>query len=91
MVSAGSIRAAYRDLAEMEGILAASGLDWLVVRPVTLTNGPPTQRAGPVSRFTLLFSVRRSDVASYVLGALGSEGPFTVHAVLLGGRARSGP
>src|SRR5262249_3389591 len=86
MVSAGNIGVAYRDLAEMEEILAASGLDWLAVRPVTLTDGPPTRRAGPVRRFTLRSRVMRSDVAAYILEALGWETPFAAHTAFIGTR-----
>lgn len=53
LVSAGNIAVAYRDLAAMEAVLGDSGRDWLVVRPVTLTDGPPTGRGRPVRRYRL--------------------------------------
>src|SRR5688572_29833454 len=70
MVASGGVGVAYRDLAEMERLLSASSLDWLAVRPVTLMNGPPTGLAGKVDRYGLFSIIRRSDVATWMLGAL---------------------
>jgi uncharacterized protein YbjT (DUF2867 family) len=83
-VTRGNIAVAYEDLARMESILRASALDWLAVRPVTLAHGPPTGRARPVARFTMTSSVRRSDVAAWVLDALERREPSAERAVLLG-------
>src|SRR5829696_442945 len=38
------LRAHYTDLAQMERLLRESGLDWTVVRPPRLTDGPATGR-----------------------------------------------
>ena len=84
VVGAGNVGVAYRDLAEMERRLSASALDWLAVRPVTLVNGPPTGLAGNVDRYGLFSSVRRSDVAAWMLGALVRPTPFVEQTVLLG-------
>lgn len=84
LVRQGSIAMSYRDLSDMEQVLCESDLDWLAVRPVTLRDGPPTGRAVPVSRYTLWSTVRRGDVARYMLGALERGGPFRHQAVLLG-------
>lgn len=84
MVGSGNLGVAYRDLAEMERILSGSDLDWLAVRAVTLVDGPPTRRAGPVARYGLFSIVRRADVAAYMLSALTQPEPFAEHAVLLG-------
>jgi len=86
MVRQGQIGVAYRDLAQMEQALAAADLDWLAVRPVTLVNGDPTGRAREVSRYGLLSSVRRSDVAAWMLSALESDLPLRSRTVLLGRR-----
>lgn len=59
----------------MESVLRASTLDWLAVRPVTLTHGPPTGRARPVDRYGITSTVRRSDVASWMLEALSGASP----------------
>jgi uncharacterized protein YbjT (DUF2867 family) len=84
MVSAGNVGTAYRDLAEMERILSASRLDWLAVRAVTLVDGPPTGRVGKVSRFGLFSIIRRSDVATWMLGALARPTPYIEQTIMLG-------
>jgi uncharacterized protein YbjT (DUF2867 family) len=84
IVSSGNVAVAYRDLAEMERRLSASRLDWLAVRPVTLMNGAPTGRAGPVTRYGLFSIIRRSDVAAWMLGALARKTPYIEQTVLLG-------
>jgi uncharacterized protein YbjT (DUF2867 family) len=90
MLSHGTIGVSYADLARMESVLSHSDLDWLAVRPVTLKGGRPTGRAGPVSRFGLFSTIRRGDVAAWMLSALEGPRPFAEHTVLLGTRrARS--
>jgi putative NADH-flavin reductase len=84
MVSIGSIAVAYRDLAGMESRLAASSLDWLAVRPVTLVNGPPLGRARAVARYGLTSVVRRADVAAWMVKQATRHDSFTDHMVLLG-------
>lgn len=84
LVARGQIAVAYRDLARMEAILGESSLDWLVVRPVTLTDGPPTRRVGPVTRYGLRSTVRRADVAFWMLASLERRAPFADRAILLG-------
>ena len=69
MVAAGNVGAAYRDLASMEAALATSGLDWMVVRPVTLVDGAPKGDARPVTKFRLSSTIRRADVAKWMLAA----------------------
>ena len=86
MAGAGSVGAAYRDLAEMERQLSASRLDWLAIRPVTLMNGPPTGFAARVDRYGLFSIVRRADVAAWMLGALAKPTPYVEQTVLLGTR-----
>ncbi|WP_425485837.1 NAD(P)-dependent oxidoreductase [Gemmatirosa kalamazoonensis] len=72
MVATANLGVAYRDLAAMEATLAASDLDWCVVRPVTLVDGEPTGRARPVERYGLFSVVRRADVAAFMLAAAES-------------------
>jgi putative NADH-flavin reductase len=66
------LREHYADLARMEDLLRASGLDWTAVRPPRLTNGPLTGRYrtayGRNLRGGLVIS--RADVAHYMLRAL---------------------
>jgi putative NADH-flavin reductase len=85
LVSTGNVAAAYRDLAAMEALLAAGDRDWLAVRPVTLVDGDPRGRARPVGRYALASTVRRADVALWMLDAAARPGPFAERRVLLGG------
>ncbi|HEV2149927.1 MAG TPA: NAD(P)H-binding protein, partial [Longimicrobiaceae bacterium] len=84
LVRQGQIGVAYRDLEAAEQALAGSGLDWLAVRPVTLANGGPADRAREVERYGLASTVRRSDVAAWMVAALEAEPPFPRRTVLLG-------
>lgn len=68
-----TLKGVYDDLERMEQRIAASDLDWTVVRPVGLTDGPPTGHY----RFTIDGSllhkaktVSRADVAAFLLKAL---------------------
>jgi putative NADH-flavin reductase len=73
-----TLRGVYDDLARMEDVLGASGLDWTVVRPPRLTDGPLTgayrTALGQNLRRGLLVS--RADVAHLMLGVL--DQPETV-------------
>lgn len=65
---------AFADKSEMEHRVRASDLDWVIVRPVLLLNGPPqgSVRAasdGSVGRG----SIRRSDVAAFCLEQTTSD------------------
>ena len=84
LVTRGNIAVAYRDLERMESVLRESTLDWLVVRPVTLADGPPAGRARPVARYGATSRVRRSDVAAWMLDALERRDRFAERTVLLG-------
>jgi putative NADH-flavin reductase len=71
-----ALRAHYADLAAMEDLLRDSGLDWTVVRPPRLTDGPLTGRYrtafGRNIRGGVLIS--RADVAHAMLHALDDPG-----------------
>jgi putative NADH-flavin reductase len=84
LVTSGSVALAYRDLAAVEARLAASDRDWLAVRPVTLTDGAPRKPARAVSRYGLLSTVRRSEVAGWMLDAVARPTPFAERRILLG-------
>jgi len=84
LVAAGNVGVAYRDLAAMEAALAASDLDWLAIRPVTLVDGPPRRPARPVARFRLTSVIRRAEVAAWMLDAVERPTPFLERRVLLG-------
>ncbi|MBS2023404.1 MAG: NAD(P)H-binding protein [Deltaproteobacteria bacterium] len=68
---------AYRDLAQMEQVYRESGLDWLCVRPVTLTDAPLSGRVREVSRFGLRAGMPRADVAAWMLARAEAGGPVT--------------
>lgn len=84
LVTTGNVAVAYRDLAGMEARFAASSLDWLAVRPVTLMPGSPRRRARPVDGYGLLSTVRRSEVAAWIVAAARGHDVFVKHHVLLG-------
>lgn len=72
----------YADLAQMEGILAESGLDWTVVRPPQLTGKPLTRayRTADGQNIRGGWSVPRADVAHLMLGLLNQ--PETIHQII---------
>jgi uncharacterized protein YbjT (DUF2867 family) len=57
------------DAAEQERIVMQSALDWTIVKPPRLTDGPPTGRvrADPALRVGLLSRIRRQDLAAFML------------------------
>jgi putative NADH-flavin reductase len=59
----------YTDLELMENLVKASDLDWTILRPPTLTNGPRTGRYHVAVNQHLAhsFSISRADVADYML------------------------
>ena len=67
------LRNVAKDSAEMERVVMASGLDWTIVRPPRLTNGPLTRRYGVsddrMPRGARL-TVSRADVAHFLLEEL---------------------
>jgi putative NADH-flavin reductase len=84
LVTTANVGVAYRDLAKMEEIVERSGLDWLLVRPVTLTGGEPTGRARLVERYGLFSTIRRADVAEWMLQAIETSSSISERRVLLG-------
>jgi hypothetical protein len=84
LIGSGSIGAAYRDLARAEAELARSRVRSLAVRPVTLTDGPPTGQVGPVPSYGLFSAIRRSDVATWMLDVADGTSTCSGEHVLLG-------
>jgi putative NADH-flavin reductase len=70
------LRERYTDLALMEDLLRASGLDWTIFRPPRLTNGQLTGTYKTAVGRNLKggVSVSRADVAHAMLAAIGQEG-----------------
>jgi putative NADH-flavin reductase len=72
----------YADLAQMEDILAGSGLDWTVVRPPQLTDKSltGTYRTANGQNIRGGWSVPRADVAQFMITVLGQPG--TIHQAI---------
>ena len=67
------LRRHYADLARMEDVLLQSDVDWTVVRPPRLTNGPPTgtYRTALGRNLPHGITASRADVAHFMIRALG--------------------
>ena len=72
----------YRDRERQEQVVRDSGLDWTLVRPARLTNGPATgnYHVGPDLKLSALADVSRADVADFVLKEL-ADGAYMRQAV----------
>ncbi len=75
-----------RDSENMEAVYANSGLDSLVVRPVRLVDGQPTDRARILDRCSISSKISRSDVAGWMLDALERPEPFGSRSEIIGWR-----
>lgn len=66
------LREGYADMGEMERRVTASGLDWTIVRPPKLSDGPHTGRIASETRGNVRgsFTISRADLADYVLRAV---------------------
>jgi putative NADH-flavin reductase len=60
---------AYTDMARMEAAVKASNLDWTIVRPPRLTNGPHTGQyhVAVNKHLTRGWSISRADLADYIV------------------------
>ena len=76
------LKAHYLDLAKMEDVLGASGLDWTSVRPPRLTDKPVTgvYRVASEQNIRRGALIPRADVAHYMLAAIDDRTTFG-HAV----------
>lgn len=66
------MRSLFADKADADARVRASGLDWTLVYPVTLTNGPATggaYRAGERLPMKGMPQISRADVAAFMLAA----------------------
>jgi uncharacterized protein YbjT (DUF2867 family) len=73
-----------RAKAEADRVVAASGLDYTIVRPGRLTDDPPTGRVAVGSRLGS-GSISRADVAAVLLAALDDDGTIGSDFDLIGG------
>lgn len=73
IVTSVLLRDLYEDKAAGEEVVRASGLDWTLVYPVALTNGPETRKYRTGERLTLrgLPRISRADVAHFLVGMVG--------------------
>ncbi|MEO1023592.1 MAG: NAD(P)H-binding protein [Bacteroidota bacterium] len=67
MITLGNIGLAYRDLEHAEQLIQRSALPSLTVRPVTLLLGKPSGKAKPSEAYTLFSTIRRSDIATWII------------------------
>lgn len=76
------LRWLFRQKDEQEALVRKSGLDWTLVRPSALSNGPYTGRylVAAHTPVGILTHVSRSDVAEYMVQAIGN--PDTVGKAL---------
>jgi putative NADH-flavin reductase len=73
-----ALRKHYADLAEMEDVLRDSGLDWTIVRPPRLTDGPitATYRTAYGQNLRGGFLISRADVAHLMLHTIDRPESF---------------
>jgi putative NADH-flavin reductase len=74
------------DRAEQERIVRESGLEWTLVKPPRLTDGPRTGSAhgSPLQRVGLLSKISRKDLAEFILDEIGRPG-FIGRTVFIAG------
>ena len=67
----------YADLARMESVILASDLDWTIVAPPKLTDGPRTRRYREALDVDVRngLSISRADVADYIVKLLAQPTP----------------
>lgn len=84
---AGAFRLPYEDYDRQELEVRGSGLEWVIARPVWLTDGPATKtcvRHPGAERSLRSLSVSRADVAEFLIEAVESD-TWLGKAVQLGG------
>lgn len=65
----------YEDMRQMEAAVRHSQLDWIIVRPFRLTDGPRTgkYRLGANGTLADADSIARADLADFILGQLDND------------------
>lgn len=75
---------AYRDLAKMESALARSVLDWMAVRPATLSYGRLRENVREIDFYGVFSKISRADVANWMLHAAEQPRPFKYRTPMIG-------
>jgi putative NADH-flavin reductase len=72
------LKTIYEDKDRLETLLKASGVDWMIVRPGMLTNGPETRRYKVLTDLTGVTAgkISRADVADFILNQLTNHTYF---------------
>jgi len=72
------------DMREAEAVIAATGLDWTIVRPPALTDGPATGRYRTAVERSLPhgFRVSRADLAACMLSLIGDVAAVRRHVAV---------
>ncbi|WP_424519609.1 NAD(P)-dependent oxidoreductase [Rubrivirga sp.] len=86
MICNSNVNAAYLDLAAMERAFSESDLDWMALRPTTLTPGRPSGSTIGIQRYGLLTTTRRSDVAEFLLDVAASRTPLQDRTPMIASR-----
>lgn len=84
MIRLSTLRVTVADAGRMEDVFRQSKLDWLVVRPVRLIDGPPAGRAQILEKGRASDKIARADVASWMLEALERDGEFQRRTEMIG-------
>ena len=65
----------YKDKTRQEALIRECGLDWTIVRPGTLTNGPSTGQYKELTDLTgiTVGKIARADVAGFILKHLDDQ------------------
>lgn len=82
LISSSTIGRGYRDLEKMERVYGASDLEWILVRPVTLTDGAE-KRVREVPRFGATNTIARASVARWMFERVADFAPFIRRAPLI--------
>jgi hypothetical protein len=86
------LRAEFADKERQEAVVAASDLDWTIVRPARLSDAPASGRvrARPRLRLTIRDSIGRADVAGFILRELACGEHILTAPTVTAGRGRVG-
>lgn len=83
MIANSNLKPAYQDLEEMEHLLSESALNWIAVRPVTLTNGRSQKAIKVTESYPITAMISRVNVASWLVDQIESNKVFSVRKVMI--------